>query len=269
MKQTRSAKALCGLTLAVTLCTFVARAQTARDVLGPAAVEPLTEQQPPAKIVIDRPLAEPLSHCRVVIQYRTVNLHLVPVFGAAALAVSPRIGHIHVNVDDASWVWVNASGEPVILYGLPPGPHKVLLQLQTANHKLLDQGSVTFTVPEPPASESGPEQTAMEMHGAAMQSPRNEPPAKIIIDSPQAEPLSRGVVFLQYRAANLQIVPVFGPAALAVSPRVGHVHVTIDDAPWHWADSSVIQSSSRVLRLDRTRSLSSSSTQTTSPSTRV
>ena len=67
-------------------------AQTAREVRGAAAVEPL-QNELPAKITIDPPLAEPLSHGRVVIQYRTENLHIVPVFGAAALAVSPRVGH--------------------------------------------------------------------------------------------------------------------------------------------------------------------------------
>ena len=36
----------------------------------------------------------------------------------------------------------------------------------------------------------------------------------------------------------MRIAPVFGPGALAVSPRVGHIHVTVDDAPWHWADAS-------------------------------
>ena len=60
-------------------------AQTAREVRGAAAVEPL-QNEPPAKIIIDPPLAEPLSRGRVVIQYRTDNLHVVPVFGPAALA---------------------------------------------------------------------------------------------------------------------------------------------------------------------------------------
>jgi hypothetical protein len=206
-----------------------AAAQTAREVRGAAAVEPL-QNEPPAKIIIDPPLAEPLSHGRVVIQYRTENLHMAPVFGPAALAVSPRVGHIHVTVDDASWVWVDATGEPVILNGLPPGPHKVLIQLENANHQLLDQGAVKFAVPAQPAK---------EVRAAAAGQPlQHEPPAKIILDPPLAEPLSRGVVFLQYRTENLHIVPVFGPAALAVSPRIGHIHVTVDDATWHWADAS-------------------------------
>jgi hypothetical protein len=175
----------------------------------------------------------------VVIQYRTENLHMVPVFGPAALAVSPRVGHIHVSVDDASWVWVDASGESVILNGLPPGPHKVLLQLESANHQLLDQSTVKFTVPQALIAASAAAQTVREVRGAEAAQPlQNEPPAKIIIDSPLAEPLSRGVVFIQYRSANLHIVPVFGPAALAVSPRIGHIHVTVDDATWHWADAS-------------------------------
>ncbi len=66
--------------------------------------------------------------------YCAQNLHIVPVFGPNALAVSPRIGHVHVRVDDASWVWADASGLPIILQGLLPGPHKVLIELVDANH---------------------------------------------------------------------------------------------------------------------------------------
>ena len=70
---------------------------------------------------------------------------------------------------------------------------------------------------------------------------RNEPPAKIIIDSPLAEPLSRGVVLIQYRTENLHIVPSFGPAALAVSPRIGYIHVTADDATCGGVDTGHYQ----------------------------
>jgi hypothetical protein len=151
----------------------------------------------------------------------------VPVFGPAALAVSPRVGHIHVIVDGAAWVWADTSGEPVVLNGLPAGPHTIRLQLETANHQQLDEGAVTFTVPSAPSVASAPARTAP-----------NGPPVKIIVDAPVAEALSRGVVFIQYRTENLHIVPVFGPSALAVAPRIGHIHVTVDDAAWHWADAS-------------------------------
>jgi len=111
--------------------------------------------EPPAKLVIDPPLAEPLTHGRVFIQYRTENLHIAPVFGPNALDVSPRIGHIHVEVDDAPWHWADASGEPLIIVGLPAGPHKVSIQLVDANHHPLDQGSVSFVVPPTTAPTGG------------------------------------------------------------------------------------------------------------------
>ena len=139
---------------AIVLCATTAVAQSARDNCRPAPVIPLTASEPPAKIVIDPPLAEPLASRGVaIIQYCAENLHIVPVFGPNALAVSPRIGHIHVRVDDASWVWADASGVPIILQGLLPGPHKVLIELVDANHHTLDKGTVTFVIPEKIASE--------------------------------------------------------------------------------------------------------------------
>ena len=83
-----------------------------------------------------------------MIQYRAENLRIVPVFGKAALAVSPRIGHIHVTVDDAPWHWLDASGEPLVITGLPAGPHKVLIELVNATHQTLDYGVVSFEVPQ-------------------------------------------------------------------------------------------------------------------------
>jgi hypothetical protein len=40
--------------------------------------------------------------------------------------------------------------------GLPPGPHKVLLELKDANHNPLDKGTVTFVIPEKTATEEDP-----------------------------------------------------------------------------------------------------------------
>jgi hypothetical protein len=42
---------------------------------------------------------------------------------------------------------MDASGNPVIIQGIPPGPHKVLLQLEDANHHTLDEATVSFVVP--------------------------------------------------------------------------------------------------------------------------
>lgn len=137
------------LIAALLLYTATASAQDAKDACGPTPVIPLTGKEPPAKIVTYPPLAAPLASRGVaIIYYCTQNLHLVPVFGPDALAVSPRIGHLHVRVDDASWVWADASGQPIILMGLSPGSHKVLIELEDANHRPLDQSLVSFVVPE-------------------------------------------------------------------------------------------------------------------------
>lgn len=112
----------------------------------PAPVVPLPTQPPPA-LVVDAPLPEQLAKGLVVLRYRAENLRIVPVYGPAALDVSPRIGHIHVTVDDAPWHWADGSGEPLIIQALPPGPHKVWIGLADPAHKVLDSKTVNFVVP--------------------------------------------------------------------------------------------------------------------------
>jgi hypothetical protein len=64
--------------------------------------------------------------------------------------------------------------------------------------------------------------------------PAAEAPAQLIADGAFPDALARGLVVIQYRTENLRIVPVYGAAALNVTPRIGHLHVTVDDGPWHW-----------------------------------
>jgi hypothetical protein len=135
---------------AMAVCTLFAAtvsAQSAKDIRGPSPLVAI-ENEPPPRLIIDPPLAEPLALGRVFIQYRTENLRVVPVFGKGALAVSPRIGHVHISVDDAPWHFVDASGETVILVGLKPGPHKVLFELADPTHTVITSETVKFTVPE-------------------------------------------------------------------------------------------------------------------------
>lgn len=72
----------------------------------------------------------------------------------------------------------------------------------------------------------------------AIAAPASQPPARLIVAPPLAEALKRGLLVIQYRAENLRFVEVFGPAALSVVPRVGHLHVSVDGAAWHWVDAS-------------------------------
>ncbi|WP_233629921.1 DUF6130 family protein [Amycolatopsis sp. WAC 04197] len=113
---------------------------------SPAPVVPLPSQPPPS-LVVDAPLPEQLAMGLVVLRYRAENLRIVPVYGPAALDVSPRIGHIHVTVDDAAWHWADGSGEPLIIQSLPAGPHKVWIGLADPTHKILDEKTVNFVVP--------------------------------------------------------------------------------------------------------------------------
>jgi hypothetical protein len=129
-------------------------AQSTREVRG-ASPYAAIENEPPPKLIVDpTPLAAGLAHGIVWIQYRAENVHIVPVFGAGALNVSPRIGHLHVHVDDLPWGWVEASDNNTIsVAGLPPGQHKMLVELVNAEHHVFAgcaecRQTVTFTVPE-------------------------------------------------------------------------------------------------------------------------
>lgn len=138
------------LMCALTASDSVLADASARDVIGPSPLLAIPDEPPP-RLIVDPPLAGPLAKGAVFIQYRTENLRILPVYGTGALSVSPRIGHLHVTVDDAPWHFVDASGGTLILVGLPPGPHRVLLEVADPTHHVLVRETVRFVVPEKPA----------------------------------------------------------------------------------------------------------------------
>jgi hypothetical protein len=135
--------------MSVGLFALAAAAQTAKDIKGATPLVAVPNE-PPANLIVDPPISEQLALGRVFIQYRTENLHILPVFGTAALSVSPRLGHLHYYLDGQTWATVDTSGETVVFVGLPPGPHKVRLELADATHKPVPGASkvVEFTVPQ-------------------------------------------------------------------------------------------------------------------------
>jgi len=142
-------KTLAALAAGAVLAT-TAFAQTAREVRGPTPYFTV-ENEPAPKLVVDAPLPGPLASGLVQIQYRVENVRILPVFGEAALNVSPRVGHLHITVDDLPWLWADASDlNTVDIAGMPPGPHKVKIELVDANHRVFpgQVATVTFTVPE-------------------------------------------------------------------------------------------------------------------------
>jgi hypothetical protein len=134
------------------LCA-AAWAQTATDIGRPAAVIPLASEPPP-KLNVYAPLAEPLARGVVILQYRTENMRIIPVFGKGAGEVSPRVGHLHVTLDDRPGTWAHTSGDPIIVVGLKPGAHKVLIELADPNHKILASETIAVTVPEQKVAEA-------------------------------------------------------------------------------------------------------------------
>ena len=124
--------------------------QSAKEVRGATPYAEIKNEAAP-KLIVDPPLPDLLANTPSVvwIQWRVENVHIVPVFGKGALNVSPRVGHFHICVDDLPWLWADASNLNTIdLAGMPPGPHKVRIDLADANHQVFPGQSktVTFTV---------------------------------------------------------------------------------------------------------------------------
>src|SRR3974377_1503452 len=138
------------LGIACALCALSASAQTAKDVKGATPLVAI-QNEAPAKLIVDAAIPEQLALGRVFIQYRTENLRILPVFGKAALDVSPRVGHLHYFLDYQSWPTVDTSGETVVFVGLAPGPHKVRLELADTIHRPIPGCStiIEFIVPAP------------------------------------------------------------------------------------------------------------------------
>ncbi|EJM88716.1 hypothetical protein PMI34_03261 [Pseudomonas sp. GM74] len=134
------------LALGVFFCTAVC-GQGVADTDSPPAILPLESETAPTLIAYP-PLAEPLARGVVIIQYRAEHARIMPVFGKAAVEVSPRLGHLHVTVDDWKGTWAHTSEDPIILVGLTPGTHKVLLEVADPTHKILTRTTVSFIVPQ-------------------------------------------------------------------------------------------------------------------------
>ena len=141
-------KTLSAVTTGIVLATS-AFAQTAKEVRGATPYVGI-ENEPAPKLIVDPPLPEGLAQGIFWAQYRVENVHIVPVFGESALQVSPRVGHLHISVDDLPRVWADASDSNTVdIGGLPPGEHKVKIELVDPTHTVYAGQSVTltFTVP--------------------------------------------------------------------------------------------------------------------------
>jgi len=131
-----------------TLLAAFAFGQSAKEIRGATPYVEI-ENEPPPMLIVDPPLTNLLAQGIVWIQWRVENVRILPVFGKGGLNVSPRVGHFHIRVDDLPWLWADASDLNTIdLAGMPPGPHKIQIDLVNANHEVFSGQSktVSFTV---------------------------------------------------------------------------------------------------------------------------
>jgi len=147
----RIAVLLLAVATAAVIAQRFARADGTQSAKAIRGATPYIElkNEPPAKLIVDQPLPDLLDRGIVWIQWRAENVNILPVFGKGALTVSPRVGHLHVHMDDLPWLWADASNINTIdLAGVPPGPHKILIELVNANHEVFpgQAKTVTFTV---------------------------------------------------------------------------------------------------------------------------
>ena len=135
-----------------------ASAQTAKEIRG-ASPYIAIKNEPAPKLIVDPPIPEGLARGAYWAQYRVENLRIVQVFGEKARQVSPRVGHLHITVDDLPWWWADASDNNTVdIANLPPGKHKVRIQLVDPDHTVFPGQEVThtFTVPARQTMRSSP-----------------------------------------------------------------------------------------------------------------
>jgi hypothetical protein len=112
-----------------------------------SAVVPI-DNEPAPRLIVQQPLPGPLAQGVVFIPYRVENLRILPVAGPAARTVSPRVGHLHITVDDLPWLWADfGQSNTIVLAGMPRGQHKVLIELVDAEGNLFTAQTVTFQSP--------------------------------------------------------------------------------------------------------------------------
>jgi hypothetical protein len=109
------------------------------------------DDEPAPKLTLEAPLPGPLARGVVFIPYRVENLRILPLGGAVAGKVSPRVGHLHVTLDDLPWFWADyGQSNTIILGGLPRGQHKVRIEVVDPDGNVFTAQTVTFHTPGKP-----------------------------------------------------------------------------------------------------------------------
>ena len=133
---------------AMTFATASHAADAPMAMAMPMAAATPDTAEPAARLMLDEPLAGALANGALVLSFHTEHLVMTSLSAPPAAPGAPRAGHLHVALDHSAWQWVKTSSDPIVLFGLAPGPHTLLVDLADVNHKVLESHSVTFTVPK-------------------------------------------------------------------------------------------------------------------------
>ncbi|WP_152681620.1 DUF6130 family protein [Chromobacterium subtsugae] len=104
---------------------------------------------PAPKLVIESPVDGQAVGNALIVRFHAEQIRLAPRYAPAGEPVPAAlrgVGHLHVYLDGAAWHWVHATPDPLVLVGLPPGPHQIHLELAAPNHQPLDARQVSFSV---------------------------------------------------------------------------------------------------------------------------
>jgi hypothetical protein len=117
-------------------------------VVGALAETSTPTNEPPAQLIVESPNPDLLARGIVWIPWRAENVQIGPPVGKDGVKASPQVGHLHIHVDDLPWLWADFSTNPIDVAFLPPGPHKIRIELVNATHQGVLSKTVTFTIPE-------------------------------------------------------------------------------------------------------------------------
>ena len=135
--------------LMTTLFGFAPLAALAADAMGTAmGASSAASTEPPARVTVDEPLKAALANGALVVQFHTEHLRIASLNAPPVAAGEPRIGHLHLSLDHAAWQWIQATTDPIVLFGLSPGAHTLQVDLANSDHKVLDKHTLEFVVPK-------------------------------------------------------------------------------------------------------------------------
>jgi hypothetical protein len=114
-----------------------------------ATLPAAAETAAPPKLVIESPVDGQTQQGAIVVKFHTENITLTPAYDDDALHHVPALGHLHVYLDGASWFWIHADAGPIVIAGLPAGPHTVKIELAKPNHVVLQTQMFKVTMAGP------------------------------------------------------------------------------------------------------------------------